>query len=166
MNWYCVHTRPLKETQVAKYIQDRLGLETFAPCLKRPKSIRRVIRMCTSPLFPRYLFCRYDLALQHRAVRYAPDVLDVVHFGEAPAVVREPLIAELKSWVNEGVNIIATQPVLRSGDLVEITDGPMRGMRAVILHAPNDRERVTILLSLLEGQAHMTIHRGQLERAV
>jgi len=166
MNWYCVHTRPQKEEQAAGYCRETLGLETYYPRLRRQKTIRRVRRVVTGPLFPRYLFCRFDLAPHYRAVRYAPEVIDVVSFGGNPAVVEDALIEELRGWAGEGVDVITLQPSLRPGDRVEITDGPMRGLQAVILHGRDDRERVTVLLSILECRAQMMISRTQLARIV
>jgi transcriptional antiterminator RfaH len=164
MNWHCIHTRPVKEYRAAAYLQEMLGLETYFPRLKRQKTIRRVRRIVTSPLFPRYLFCRFDLGEHFRAVRYAPDVIDVVTFGERPAIVRDGMIDELKDWAGESIDIITLQPCLGPGDLVEITDGPMQGLQAVILHETNDRERVAVLLSILECGAKMMINRSQLAR--
>jgi len=162
MNWYCIHTKPLKEQQVATHFQKMLELETYFPRLRRQKTIRRVKRVVTSPLFPRYLFCRFDPSLRYRAVRYAPDVIEVVNFGEHPAVVADGIIEELKNWAGDAVDVITIQPGLRSGDLVEITDGPMRGLQAVILNNRNDCDRVTVLLSILECGAKMMISRSQL----
>lgn len=164
MNWYCIHTRPVKENQSAMYLQAMLGLETYFPRLKRQKTIRRVRRIVTRPLFPRYLFCRFDLGEYYRAVRYAPDVIDVVSFGERPAIVGDGLIEELKSWAGEAVDIITLQPCLAPGDRVEITDGPMQGLQAVILHETNDSDRVAVLLSILECGARLMINRSQLVR--
>jgi len=163
-NWYCVHTKPLKESQVATCLQQRLGLETYFPRLKRQRTIRRVRRVVTSPLFPRYLFCRFDLFTLYRAVRYAPEVIEIVSFGEQPTLVRDALIEELKGWAGEAVDVITLQPGLQPGDRVEITDGPMRGLPAVILHERNDRDRVAVLLSILECGAQMMISRSQLAR--
>ncbi len=164
MNWYCVHTRPLKEEHAVSFCRETLGLETYYPRLRRQKTIRRVRRIVTGPLFPRYMFCHFDMASHYRAVRYAPEVIDVVSFGGKPAVVEDALIGELRSWAGEAVDVITLQPSLRPGDRVEITDGPMRGLQAVILHGRDDRERVTVLLSILECQAQMMISRTQLAR--
>jgi transcriptional antiterminator RfaH len=141
-----------------------LRLETYFPRLRRQKTIRRVRRIVTSPLFPRYLFCRFDPSLHYRAVRYSPDVIDVVSFGERPALVDDAIITGLKSWAGEAVDVITVQPGLRPGDLVEITDGPMRGLEAVILHERSDRDRVAVLLSILECSAQVLISRAQLRR--
>ena len=164
MNWYCVHTKPLKEAPAAAHLKATLGLETYFPRLKQQKTIRRVRRVIISPLFPRYFFCRFDRSTLYRAVRYAPDVIAVVSSGEDPVVVGDVIIEELKRWAGEAVDVITIQPGLRPGDLVEITDGPMRGLQAIILHERNDRDRVAVLLSMLEYGAQMMISRSQLIR--
>ena len=166
MNWYCIYTKPLKEQPAAKFFRETIGLETYFPLLKRQKTIRRVRRVVTKPLFPRYLFCRFDPAAWYRAVRYSPEVVDVVSFGGQPVIVADELIAEMKRWAGAAVDVITLEPSLRPGDEVEITDGPMRGLRAVILHDRNDRNRVAVLLSVLEFQAQMLISRSQLARVV
>jgi len=165
MNWFCVHTRPQKEEAAVTYLEHSLELETYFPKLRRQRTIRRVRRVVTTPLFPRYLFCRFDPALRYRAVRYAPDVIDVVSFGDSPTIVNDAVIAELKGWAGQELDVITIQPGFQPGDLVEITDGPMRGLQAVILHDRSDRDRVTVLLSILECGAQMMISRSQLARA-
>ena len=166
MNWYCIYTKPLKEEQTARFFRETIGLETYFPLLKRQKTIRRVRRVVTKPLFPRYLFCRFDPAAWYRAVRYSPDVVDIVSFGGQPAIVADELIGEIKRWAGAAVDVITLEPSLRPGDVVEVTDGPMRGLRAVILHHRTDRDRVAVLLSILEGQAQMLISRSQIARVV
>ena len=164
MNWYCIHTRPRKETQVAFHLRETLQRDTYLPRLTIHKKIRRINRVITSPLFPRYLFCRMDVSTDYRAVRYAPDVIDVVKFGDRPAIVGESMIDELKSWAGEAIDLITLKPLLGPGDLVEITEGPMQGLQAVILSQRNDRDRVAVLLSMLKYGAQMIISRTQLAR--
>lgn len=164
MNWYCVHTKPLKEAQVAAYCQEHLGLETYLPRLREYRTIRRVRRLTTRPLFPRYLFCHFDLRTDYRSVRYAPDALNLVHHGSVPTPVPLPLIGELKAWAGLDNDIITLDPTLQAGDHVEIIGGPLRGLPAVILRASNDRDRVAILLSVLQDTIPANISRTQLRR--
>jgi transcriptional antiterminator RfaH len=164
VNWYCVHTRPCKESQVAAHLQSALGRETYFPRLTTQRRIRRVRRVVKRPLFPRYLFCRMDMSAHYRSVRYAPDVIDVVKCGDIPAVVSDSIIDELMGWAGEAIDLISLQPLLKPGDLVEITDGPMQGLQAIILNQRNDSERVAVLLSMLKYGAQMIINRSQLAR--
>ncbi len=164
VHWYCIHTKPQREAQIAAYCQNTLNLETYYPRLRQHRTIRRVRRIVTGPLFPRYLFCRLSLTTSYRAVRYAPDVLDLVHAGGRPAEVQDTLIAELKGWAGDALDIITLQKPLRSGDAVEVVDGPMRGLSAVILHADDERDRVAVLLSILNGSAQVHLSRSQVRR--
>jgi transcriptional antiterminator RfaH len=164
VNWFCLHTRPQKEAHVESYCRETLGIETYFPRLKEHRTIRRVRRVVTSPLFPRYLFCRIDLANSYRAIRYAPEVISLVHAGDAPAVVSDALIEELKGWAGYEIDRTTLMPSFRPGDAVQVVQGPMQGVSAVILRASDEQDRVTILLSLLQCGAQLTISRAQLER--
>jgi transcriptional antiterminator RfaH len=163
MNWYCIHTRPQKEAHVAAHCRDPLGLEPYFPQWRGYRTIRRVRRLVTGPLFPRYLFCRFDAGVSYRAVRYAPDVIDIVHIGRVPSIVPDELVTELQRWAGEELDESRIRPPLRPGAAVEITDGPLRGLTAVILHASDAEDRVAILLTLLQHDARMTISRAQLK---
>jgi transcription antitermination factor NusG len=163
MNWYCIHTKPLKEAHVAAHCGAPLGLETYYPRLRGYRTIRRVRRLVVGPLFPRYLFCRFDPGVSFRAVRYAPDVLDIVHVGAVPAIVEDGLIAGLRQWAGDALDETTVRPTLRTGAPVEIIDGPLRGLTAIIAHAEDGEERVAILLTLLQHGTRMTISREQLK---
>jgi transcriptional antiterminator RfaH len=160
--WLCVHTRPRKETGAEQYCRDVLGLDTYYPKLKRLKTIRRVKRWVVGPLFPRYFFCRLNLSKSFRAVRYSPQVIDVVSFGGRPTVVDDAIIDQLQQWAGETVDVVTVRPALRPGDSVEISDGPLRGLQAVVLQEMNDRDRVAVLLSTLGSQARLIVSRSQL----
>ena len=162
MNWYCVHTKPSKEEHAALYLRDVLGLEEYLPRLKRKKTIRRVRRVVVSPLFPRYLFCRFDPAVHYRAVRHAPEVIGTVSYGGEPTIVQDALVSELRSWVGESLDATTLVPGFRPGDAVEITDGPFQGLHASVVQEMPDRDRVAILLDVLTCGARMTVNRSQL----
>jgi transcriptional antiterminator RfaH len=165
LNWYCVHTKPLREKQAVEQLSAHLGFEVYFPRIRIQKTIRRVRRQVTEPLFPRYLFCRFDISSHYRAVRYAHDVVNLVSFGDEPAVVAGQLIEDLKSWAGEN-RFFTPAPAFSSGDHVQIAFGPMQGLQAVILEARSDSERVAVLLSILGCEARLTIDRGQLARAI
>lgn len=162
MNWYCIHTRPQKEPSTCQYFRESLGVETYAPRLREQRIVRRVQRTRSRPLFPRYVFCRFEPAVHYRAVRYAPEVIDIVHFGSAPTIVPDPLIEELRRWAGEELDRTALKPALRPGDLVVIGDGPLLGLRAVVQHEMSESDRVAVLLSFLDCGARTVLARSQL----
>ena len=164
MNWYCIHTKPQRENYAAEQLAENLSLEVYFPRLRRQKIIRRMRREVTEPLFPQYLFCRFDLATEYRAVRYTREVIDVLNFGQSPAIVSETLIEDLKTWTCEASKM-STQPIFSSGDRVEIIDGPMQGLEAVIMRERSGGDRVAVLLSILGCDAQLTIRSCLLAKA-
>lgn len=126
--------------------------------------IRRVRREVVGPLFPQYLFCRFDLMTHYRAVRYAREVIDVLSFGSRPAVVSDELIDDLKIWASQAPEANSSQPAYSSGERVQVSKGPMRGLEAIILEQSDDRDRVSVLLSILGCGAKLRIDCDQLDR--
>ena len=165
MNWYCIRTKPKKEGTIADYCRTVLGLQTYYPRLRQQKTIRRVRKQVVSPLFPRYFFCRFDAATCYRAVRYAPEVIEIVHAGNQPAIVQPGMIDELQQWAGEILDRVFLRPPFRPGDKVEITDGPLRGIPAVILNTSDADDRVAVLLSILQCGAQMKVNCADLKLA-
>jgi len=161
VQWYCVHAKPRQETACERYCRDLLGLETFYPKLKRQKTLFGAKHWIIGPLFPRYLFCRMDLRTHYRAVRYAPEAVNIVSFGDRPVEVEQSIIDGLKSWASEPVNIISVTRQPKPGDWVEITDGPFRGLQAIFEREMSDSERVSILLTTLATRPGAIVNRSQ-----
>jgi hypothetical protein len=99
-------------------------------------------------IFSRYLCCRFDLGPHFRAVKYAPEVPDVVTFGSQPAAVADTLLAGLKF-----------------GNRVVINAGSFRGVEAAIYRGQRNRERVAVMLSrLASNEQKLVIDRSQVTR--
>jgi transcription antitermination factor NusG len=162
VHWYCLHTKPLKEAHVASYCSTQLELQTYYPRVRQYRVIRRQRRLVTRPLFPRYLFCRFDAAALYRAVRYAPEILDIVSRGSDPTIVPDNLIEGLQSWAGDEVDIFTLQPSFKVGDEVEVTGGPLQGFSGQILKESEERTRVVILLSFLQNGAQVSVDRTDL----
>jgi transcriptional antiterminator RfaH len=162
MNWYAVHTKPRRESVAESGLQ-REGIETFFPKLRRKKTIRRVRRWVTGPLFPNYLFARFEFSGSGRLVKYATGITNIVSFGGKPAAVDESIIRAIQSHCEE--NVVTIQPPeLRPGDEVEIQEGPLRGLKGIFERELSDSERVVILLQSIAAAARVEVSREQLEK--
>lgn len=142
-----------------------LGLETYLPLLRQYRTIRRVRRLTVGPLFPRYLFCRFDAGDSYRAVRYAPETDDIVQFGGRPAVVADILIAGLRESQAGGEAMELRPEPFCAGAAVTISQGPLRGLTGMILRTRDDSNRVELLLELLQEGTRVTVDRDLLELA-
>lgn len=162
MNWFAVHTKPRQET-IAQQSLQREGVETYFPKLKRRRTIRRVRRWVTGPLFPGYIFARFDHVKQYRLVRYATGVANVVAFGGKPAVVDEAVITLIRSHAVDDVVTLNPAP-LKPGEWVEIQAGPLQGMQGIFERELSDSERVIILLDTLARGARVEVPRELVEK--
>lgn len=162
LNWYAIHTKPRQENLAETSLQ-REGIETFYPRLSRRKTIRRVRRVVTGPLFPSYIFARFDARITGRLVKYAGGVANIVSFGDRPAVVDVTIIDTIKAHAPDNVVVISPTD-LKAGDWVEIQDGPLRGLQGIFEREFSDHDRVVILLTVLSKGARVQLHRDQLEK--
>ena len=169
-----MHAKPRQEG-VALLSLQRENVETFFPKLRQKRTIRRVRKWVTGPLFPGYFFARFDADRDSRLVRYANGVINIVSFGGQPAAVDSVIIegicshcqpstlnAQLSTFLPDTVTI---QPSgFRPGDQVEIQTGPFRGFQGIFEREMSDQERVVILLEVLAKTTRVQVSREQLEK--
>lgn len=98
------------------------------------------------PMFPGYLFCQPELQQVDR-VAATNGVAGFVRFGDRPAAVPPEVIGYLRS--RAGADGIITLDRDVAGRQVTITDGPLRGLPAVVERRMTGRQRVLVLLDLL-----------------
>jgi len=155
MHWYAVSTKPHQEKQAELHIK-QCGIECFLPLLKESKIIRRMRKTVIEPLFPGYLFARFDLDKHYRAVSYATGVRKIVDFGSGPVELDATMIDAIKERLNNGyVTRMLVRPV--HGQVVHIKGGPLAGLEAVFVREMTDRNRVLLLLNTLGFHAKLTI---------
>jgi transcriptional antiterminator RfaH len=164
MNWFAIHTKPHQESLAQTSLQ-REGVETFYPKLRRRRTIRRVRRWTTGPLFPCYIFARFDVQQNGRLVRYANGVTNIVNFGGKPAPVDDAILQTIQSHAED--DTVTIQPAaFKSGDIVEIQTGPLRGLQGIFEREMSDRDRVIVLLDTLAKGARVQVPLDQLEKII
>ena len=134
----------------------RLGVETFYPQLKQRKVIRRRAETRIGPLFPGYLFARFELGTHYRAVAYARGVRNIVTFGALPATVEDEIIEGIRARLHDGF-LAVPAPSLMPGEIIRIQTGPLQGLEAVFVREMSDHERVVLLLRTLTYQARVVL---------
>jgi transcription elongation factor/antiterminator RfaH len=155
MRWYAIQTKANKEKEVEKRLAD-LHVEVFLPWLRTRRRVGSRFQWVLVPLFPCYLFCRLDLMVSGKAVRYSPGVRDFLKFGNAIAEIGEHIIRELRERCPEGVARI--EPVaVHPGDVVKINEGPFAGLEAIFERRMKGSERVAVLLDILGRQTRLVL---------
>ena len=155
MHWYVVSTKPHQEKQAELHVK-QCGIECFLPLLKESKIIRRTRKTVIEPLFPGYLFARFDLDKHYRAVSYATGVRKIVEFGSGPVELDATMIDAIKERLNNGY-VTPHSEHFKMGQILHIKGGPLAGFEAVFVREMTDRNRVLLLLNTLGLHAKLTM---------
>lgn len=148
MYWYVLYSKPNKELFLFEQLCSR-NIDVYCPFIViKPKNPRCRKR---KPYFPRYLFIQADLdKVGDSFLKWMPGAIGLVQFGGEYARVPDAVIGELKkSLIN--INHSETYPHRRfkPGDAVEIRTKPFDQYRAIFDSYIPGRERVRVLLQLL-----------------
>ncbi len=146
--WYVVYSKPHKE-ECAEFHLRLKGLEVFFPRLLLPQLSKKSKRIV--PLFPNYLFVRLRLLEECHYVVWSPGVKTLVSFNGNPAPLEDETVAFLMRQATPD-GIIKAQSSLMVGQEVRISGGSFNGLVGIIQKAPDAKERVKVLLKLLNRE--------------
>ena len=162
MQWYAVYTKPKREDAVAGSLENA-GIEVFNPRLKQKKYMQGAYRNKISPLFPCYVFVKFEPETTAHMIKYTRGVKRVVG-GDFPWPVSDEVIDLIRNQEEDGI-IAIKPPDLKYGDSVAINDGPLSGLRGIFEKELSGQERVVLLLSSIEYQARVVVERAFLSKA-
>ncbi len=150
MNWYAIYTRPSHEKRVAEHCALR-QIECYLPSYR---SIRRWKNRCTVeldlPLFPGYVFVRFEW---HQRVRVLeiPSVVSIVGNGREPLPLEHSEIVSLRT----GLKACRAEPhpYLNIGERARIKSGPLSGCEGVVVRKNNGLRVVLTLQQIMKSVA-------------
>lgn len=142
--WYLATTKLKSELRVKQNLEINHQLETFFPVYAAKKANSPI----GLPLFPRYVFVRFDLERDFRKVQYTPGVSKIVIFGERHIPVPDDVITCLRSRCN--TSDVLLPPELAEGQKVRVQRGIFDGCEGIIREKRGTR-RVQLLLDLAYG---------------
>ncbi len=159
--WYLVFTKPNHEN-IAKFNLQRQSFHAYLPMLQQHKRKHNLYQLVTEPLFPRYLFIQLTEGIDNWGkIRSTRGCISLVRFGAFPARVPDILIEQLKQ--NEVFRLTQPQasvPEFKQGDQVQVMDGVLANYEGIV-DIKNNRERITLLLTIAEGhtcRVNLSIH--------
>ncbi len=160
--WYVIQTKPKKEEEAETYLSTR-GVEMFSPLTETFVLRNRGMNKELKPLFPGYVFGRFDLALNYPLVRWARGVKKVLGFGGYPTPISEEIVRIIKERT-DSQGIVRIKNHFEPNDVVRIKTGPLRDLLGVFERWLSDGERVRILLRLIGYQPAVEIHCSLVEK--
>lgn len=152
-SWFALQVRSRRESMIAAQLEG-LGYECFLPLYK---SIRRWSdrkKELEQPLFPGYLFSRFDFQ-NCRSLVMTPGVLQVVGNGRSPIPVDESELESVRQMLASGLPN-QPWPYLQVGQRVRITYGSLNNLEGLLVHFKGGH-RVVLSVSLLQRSVAVEI---------
>nr|AKA59484.1 transcriptional activator RfaH [uncultured bacterium AZ_379] len=161
--WYVLQTKPKQEARADSNLR-RWGIETFAPKVRElDRSRAGETSYRVGPLFPNYLFARFDAAVLLAKIRLTRGIQRVVGLGEFATPIDDDIISLIQSRIGDDGFVRPSE--LHAGDTVEIVKGPLRSLVGIFERHTSARERVVILLTTLGCQARVVVAKAAIQKA-
>jgi len=151
VGWFCVSAHPKHEHILAAHLRKMQDVEVFLPRIRFKRATRNKSVWVTEALFPGYLFARFNWETSLRRVQYTSGTRSIVHFGKSFPVIPDKIVEELQQTLGT-TELHTILEDLAPGDAVQVSDGTLRGLSAIVSRVLPGRERVAVLMELLGRQ--------------
>lgn len=151
--WFALQVRSRKESYVASQIQG-YGYECLLPTYKSVRKWSDRVKELEQPLFPGYLFCRFDFQ-SRRPVVTTPGVLQVVGYGRTAIPVSDEEIQALQLALSSGMPK-QPWPYLEVGQRVRVNYGTLAGLEGILVNVKGNH-RVVLSVTLLQRSVAMEV---------
>ncbi len=151
--WYALQVRSRKENYVASQILGK-GFECLLPTYKSLRQWSDRKKELEQPLFPGYLFCRFDFQ-ERRPLITIPGVLQILGNGRVGIPVSDDEINALRLAVSSGMPK-QPWPYLEVGQRVRVNYGTLSGLEGILVNVKGNH-RVVLSVTLLQRSVAMEV---------
>ena len=152
-NWYVVQTKSNQEEKVIFYLTQK-GISTYSPKIKGYiyKGLKRFEKI--KPLFPGYIFAQCERKEVYHLC-WTRGVKKVLWKNTQPQPISSELIYSIKHL--ESKDGLIRKEKFKKNDLLMIKSGPFKDILAIFDHWASDKQRVCLLLNLINAQIRVTV---------
>jgi transcription elongation factor/antiterminator RfaH len=151
--WFALQVWTRKECLVSTHLEGQ-GYECFLPLYKSRRQWSDRVKDIQQPLFPGYLFCRFNFQ-NRRPLVVTPGVLRIVGMSERPTPVEDQEIEAIQLAQASGLPS-RPWPYLEVGERVRVNYGSLSGLDG-ILTSFKGTHRVVLSVSLLQRSVAMEV---------
>lgn len=161
-SWYVVYTRSRAEKKAYAELL-ALDIEAYLPTQRKLRQWSDRKKWVDMPLFPGYIFVNipkkdYDKVLK------VNNIVSYVRFEGKAAIVSNSQIESIKRIVNQTLHEInISHQTLSEGDKVQVTTGPLVGLKGLLI-SHRSKKRVAVILDQLNISLLVDINVNSLER--
>lgn len=153
--WYAIRVASNFENSATLALEGK-GIEGFLPQCQVRRPRRGSLRWVDRPLFPGYVFGRFDVH-KRISVLAIPGVVHIVSTGKTPAPIDDDEVAALKRIVASRLPV-EPGPFVNVGERIRIERGPLRGIEGIVLQI-RGAYRLIASVSLLQRSVAVDIDR-------
>ena len=128
--WFGIRTRSNHEKVAATLLRAK-GYDPYLPLYRRRRSGADGKGESEHPLFPGYVFCRFDVK-KRLPILATTGVISLVGFGKEPAAIPDEEIEAIKAVLLSG---LPAEPCayLREGQRVRVNNGSLEGVEGILV---------------------------------
>ncbi len=157
-NWYVAKSKPQKEAWLTTNLSS-LGVEVFSPRIATYRRGKHVVE----PLFPTYVFCRFDLnSPAWPAIRWSSGLSYFVGIDGMPSPVPDEIVDYLSQRVETWNSGASGLEHFHPGQRVTIANGPLAGLEGIFQSPVNAQQRCRILLDVVGGTTSVELDESEL----
>lgn len=166
MKWYVIQSKIRQEFRAFENLQNQ-GFEVFLPTCQVQKKKQSQIKVAIEPLFSRYLFIRLsDVSSNWFPIRSTRGVAQLLRFGSTaePVIVPDPIVDCLKQRCSKSEPL---HELFKSGELLEITQGPFKGLMGFfekLQTLPDGLTRALLMVEILGSVQKLHVQLPQLKK--
>jgi transcription antitermination factor NusG len=154
--WFAVRTRFKSEKVALKQLQ-RMGVETYLPIRQMTRRYGRKIRKVELPLINSFVFVRIKKN-EYASVLETEYVAGFLKFGNNLLSIPEVEIEMIRRLLGEDIEIevVVKEESYAKGDWVEVTKGPLLGMKGCLLNIQG-KDKLLVELTNSGHSLHISI---------
>jgi transcription antitermination factor NusG len=154
--WFAVRVRSNYERTTSTILRSK-GYEEFPALYPSKRRWSDRLKEVELPLFPGYVFCRFD-SDRRLPILTTAGVVHIVGVGNTPEPVDGAEIAAIQAVVRSGLPA-GPWPFLRVGERVRVECGSMKDVEGIVVSLKKQL-RLVISVTLLQRSVAVEIERG------
>jgi len=151
--WFALQVRSRKERLVESQLQGQ-GYECLLPLYKSSRKWSDRVKEVEQPLFPGYLFCRFDFQ-NRRPLILTSGVLQIVGIGKTATPIADAEIAAVQLAQASGLPS-QPWPYIEVGERVRVNYGTLHGLEGILINFKGNH-RVVLSVTLLQRSLAMEV---------
>lgn len=149
--WFCLKSKPRQEAVAVRNLKAVGEIDIFFPRIRRTRRGHEKNKEVVEPLFPGYIFVKFNPEDSQGTVKSTRGVLHLVSKNGKAVDVDHKVIDELKALGPDGILSMLDEE-LKVGAKIKVIRGIFAGSEGEVLKLATPQKRIAVLLTLLGAQ--------------